>query len=87
MAQLRYPPNNYYRKIEATIRKDFMGLRDPNYLGVNNEMREMAGERHTFLNRGGYSYDCLEGGWNWDISWLEDVVVLEESSNEEEEEE
>ena len=89
MAQLRYPPNNYYRKIEATIRKDFMNLPDNNGVGYVSTMFKMAGERHTFdIHEGSqYSYHCIEAGWYWDIAWLEDIVVLEESSNEEEEDE
>jgi len=85
MAQLKYTPKSSYKRIEATIRKDFMDLRDPNYLGKNNEMEKMAGNRYTFSNGGEYSYNCLEMGWSWDIAWLEDIVVLEESSTDEEE--
>ena len=90
MAQLRYPTNNYYRKIEATIRKDFAQLPDNHGVGYGSTMFKMAGERHTFDTHGGgsqYSYRGIDCDWFWDIAWLEDVVVLEESSNEEEEEE
>jgi len=89
MAQLRYNKlHNNYRKIEATIRKDFMGLPDNHGVGRNGEMGDMAGERHIFDTFESYQYHCIDGGgWYWDIAWLEDIVVLEESSNNEEEDE
>jgi len=80
MAQLRYKNTN--KRIEATIRKDFMDLPDNNHIGTNSDMEEMAGKRCKFEREYGQRYNGIGIGWTWDIHWLEDVVILNEDEEE-----
>jgi len=82
MAQLRYNTTN--KIIEATIRKDFMDLPDNGHLGKNSEMEDEVGNRAVFIHDWGRRYNGRDIGWCWDISWLEDVVILNEQEEEEE---